>query len=132
MAPVVIGDDKRSEPKPERAQHDSDVYGAVYMNDLARLMRFSESKTTYPVGAAIVREKLLTATSETPEVVAAMLKREKGFNPAANDWEFIIFNADLTKIKQRQKTGACQRCHASITYQDFVFRDPTGFFIIPQ
>ena len=129
MAPVVIGDDKRSESKPQRAQHDSNVYGAVYMNDLARLTALGQS---YPAGAAIVREKLLTATSETPEIVAAMIKREKGFNPPADDWEFLVFNGSMSKIKKRQKTGACQRCHASAKNRDHVFRGPDAFFIIPQ
>jgi hypothetical protein len=101
------------------------------MNDLARVTARGESKTTYPVGAAIVREKLLTAASDTPEIVAAMIKREKGFNPAANDWEFLVINGSMTKIKKRQKTGACQQCHASEKQADFVFHSPQ-FFLVPQ
>ena len=52
-----------------------------------------------------------------------MIKREKGFNPAANDWEFLLVNGDSTKITKRQKTGDCQQCHASRTSRDFIMSD---------
>ena len=132
MTPVVIVDDKQPKSEPQHAQHDSNVYGAVYMNDLARLTTLGESKANYPVGAAIVREKLLTATSETPEIIAAMIKREKGFNPAANDWEFLVINGSMTKIKKRQKTGECQLCHAAEKDKDYVFRAQNSAFTISQ
>ena len=101
------------------------------MNELARITALDESRTIYPVGAAIVREKLLTATSDAPEIVAAMIKREKGFNPAANDWEFLVINGSINKIKKRQKTGACQQCHTSEKPRDFVHRVQSPF-VIPQ
>ena len=67
-----------------------------------------------------MREKLKTEAGP-PELLTAMIKREKGFNPAANDWEFLLISGDATKIKKREKTGACQRCHASASAKDFVF-----------
>ena len=91
------------------------------MNEVARLGSLPIEKPFYPVGAVIVREKLLTATSDTPDLLAAMIKREKGFNPAANDWEFMVINGSMTKIKKRQKTGDCQQCHSSEKDRDFVF-----------
>ena len=92
------------------------------MNEPARLATLANEHPVYPVGAVIVREKLLTATSTTPEVLAAMIKRDKGFNPAANDWEFLVLNSDATKVQKREKTGSCQQCHASERDKDFVFR----------
>ena len=74
----------------------------------------------YAEGAVIVREKLRTEAG-SPELLTAMIKREKGFNPAANDWEFLLLSGDAKKIKKREKTGACQRCHASVSAKDFVF-----------
>ena len=67
-----------------------------------------------------MREKLETEAG-SPELVTAMIKRKKGFNPAANDWEFLLLSGDATKIKKREKTGACQHCHASVSAKDFVF-----------
>lgn len=67
-----------------------------------------------------MREKLETEAG-SPEVLTAMIKRTKGFNPAANDWEFLVISGDAKKIKQREKTGACQSCHESASAKDFVF-----------
>jgi hypothetical protein len=68
----------------------------------------------------IVREKLKTEAG-SPELLTAMIKRTRGFNPAANDWEFLILSGDAKKIKQREKTGACLSCHESVSAKDFVF-----------
>lgn len=68
----------------------------------------------------IVREKLETEAG-SPELLTAMIKRKKGFNPAANDWEFLVVSGDATKITKREKTGACQSCHQSVSAKDFVF-----------
>ena len=67
-----------------------------------------------------MREKLETEL-EPPELLTAMIKRKKGFNPAANDWEFLVISGDASKIKKREKTGECQSCHASVSEKDFVF-----------
>lgn len=53
-----------------------------------------------------------------------MVKREKGFNSKANDWEFLTVTGDLKKIEKREKEGKCQQCHASEAKNDFVFRYP--------
>ena len=68
----------------------------------------------------IVREKLETEAG-SPELLTAMIKRKKGFNPAANDWEFLLISGDATKIKKRERIGACQGCHESVSGKDFVF-----------
>lgn len=68
----------------------------------------------------IVREKLETEAG-SPEVLTVMIKRKKGFNPEANDWEFLLISGDTTKIKKREKTGDCESCHGRVSAKDFVF-----------
>ena len=68
----------------------------------------------------IVREKLETEAG-APEILTAMIKRKEGFNPEANDWEFLVISGDATKIRKREKTGDCQSCHSSVSRKDFVF-----------
>lgn len=68
----------------------------------------------------IVREKLETEAG-SPELLTAMIKRKKGFNPAANDWEFLVLSGDAKQIRKREKTGDCQSCHKSASAKDFVF-----------
>jgi hypothetical protein len=96
------------------------LFGAVYLNDIARNVLTQSEPLVYPEGAVIVREKLETEAA-SPELLTAMIKRKKGFNPAANDWEFLVLSGDATKINKREKTGACQSCHQSASAKDFVF-----------
>ena len=72
----------------------------------------------------IVREKLLTTNAAGADVLVVMVKREKNFNPKANDWEFLTVSGDMKKIEKREKEGKCQKCHASEAKNDFVFRYP--------
>lgn len=98
-------------------------FGVVYANDLAREAMTVAPANAFPRGAIIVREKLASANSQTPELLAVMMKREKGFNPAANDWEFLILDGSATRIERRERKGECQHCHSSQKKKDFVFRD---------
>jgi hypothetical protein len=82
----------------------------------------SEKIPNFPKGSVIVREKLLQATDQAPELLTVMVKREKGFNPAGGDWEFLVMNGAATKIQSRETVGSCQACHAKQKDQDFIFR----------
>ena len=108
------------------------MFGAVYLNDIARAVLTQSEPLVYPEGAVIVREKL-ESEAGSPELLTAMIKRKKGFNPAANDWEFLVINGDATKIKRREKTGECQSCHRSVSAKDFVFDNylPVSITVLP-
>ena len=122
-----VGDVKKrlqeEKKQAERKEVHDLVFGNVYMNDLARGAKFQAGTISYPEGAVIVRERLKTADSPAAELLAVMIKREYGFNRAASDWEFLLVNGEVTKIKKRQKTGDCQSCHAPRSSQDFVMSD---------
>jgi hypothetical protein len=100
------------------------TFGFAYVNEIARESMLSKGTTKFPIGSIMVREKLLTPTAPSPEVLVVMVKREKGFNPKANDWEFLTVNGDMKKIEKREKEGKCRTCHASEASNDFVFRYP--------
>ena len=104
------------------AEHNASTYGVVYVNDLGRASMFGKA-ASLPPGAMIVREKLSSSSATKPDLLAVMIKRAKGFNPMANDWEFLVVTGDGKKIERREKTGACQECHASEAKNDLVFRD---------
>lgn len=78
-------------------------------------------RETFKPGAIIVREKLKTPDTATPQLLAVMIKREPGFNPAAADWDFLVLNGAGTKIRKREKKGVCFDCHKS--QRDFVYGD---------
>lgn len=112
------------------------IFGEVYVNEIGRDVMMKAKTSSFPIGTIILREKipaiidLYEVKNESkevkdnrkPELLAVMVKREKGFNPENNDWEFLVLEGDASKIRQREKTGSCQACHAQQKENDFVFR----------
>jgi Cytochrome P460 len=94
------------------------LFGVIYANDIALEDMNAQPRLNFRTGAIIVREKLSKPDSP-PKLLAAMIKREPGFNPVANDWEFLVLNGPATKIRNRSKKGACFECHKS--QHDFVY-----------
>lgn len=99
-------------------------FGVVYVNSLGRDAARANPPTTFPIGSVIVREKLAKADDKQPQLLAVMIKRARGFNPAANDWEFLVVDGAGTKISARQKSGSCLECHVSQKARDFVYAQP--------
>lgn len=112
---------RRPEPKRDK-DHDPDStsFGVVYVSEVGRPAMASASGS-FPVGSIIVREKL-PRVDAAPELLAVMVKRERGFNPKSGDWEFLVMDGSGSAVKERQKSGSCQECHASQKSADFVFR----------
>ena len=113
-------------PQKNKATHGdgSTSFGVIYGNPLAHEAASAEPPIRYPLGSILVREKLAKADDAQPQLLVVMIKRARGFNPAANDWEFLTVNGTITKIKERQKRGSCLNCHASQKERDFVYPVP--------
>ena len=117
----------RSEPTPKKnktAHEDDSSFGAVYVNSLARSAMQEDLLLRFPQGSVIVREKLDKADDAQPQLLTVMIKRARGFNPEANDWEFLAVDGSMTKILERQKKGSCLGCHISQRDRDFVYPPP--------
>lgn len=111
---------KSKEPKNPHEKNGM-TFGVVYANDLAKA-EIEKDKPNFPVGSIIVREKHLSAESEMPETVIAMVKREKGFSKKTGDWEFFTFSGADLKMQTRETRGDCANCHAQVEKTDWVFR----------
>jgi hypothetical protein len=111
--------DKGSEDKKSHEAGRS--FGVVYVNSIARETMSAGPPGEFPRGSIIVREKLATTDNTKPQLLAAMIKRARGFNPAANDWEFLVIDGAMTKVRMRQKKGACLNCHVSQKARDYVY-----------
>jgi hypothetical protein len=81
----------------------------------------SAEKPKFPVGSIIVREKFLRKEDPKPELLATMIKRRPGFSRATNDWEYVVLDGEGIKVRNRQKKGECNDCHASQRARDFVY-----------
>jgi hypothetical protein len=112
-----------STPKKNKTTHEDggNSFGVVYVNSLAREFVSTAPYVQFPLGAIIVREKLAKADDAQPQLLAVMIKRVRGFNPKANDWEFLMLDGATNKILERQKKGSCLDCHASQKQRDFVY-----------
>lgn len=113
---------ERSEKTPENP-HEKGIktFARYYANELAQAEIYKDAPQ-FPTGAMIVREKLLNENDATPELVALMIKREKGFSRKTGDWEYAVVAGDLNKTQKREKTGSCSKCHAAAAGTDFVFK----------
>jgi len=109
--------------KPQKNPHEkgNQTFARYFANDLANAEIYKD-KPQFPTGAIIVREKLLNADDTKPELVTVMVKREKGFSKKTGDWEYLVVEGTLDKIKQREKVGSCSKCHANAESTDFVFK----------
>ena len=124
-----IGFDPNSVPpkKEKKSTHDgASAFGVFYANELAREALTGGHSARFPTGSIIVREKLSKPDDARPQLLAVMVKRAAGFNPKGGDWEFLVIDGALTKIRERQKQGSCLDCHASQRERDFVFTLPAS------
>jgi Cytochrome P460 len=76
---------------------------------------------SFPVGTVIVKEKLPDPKSKSPVLLTAMRKREKGYNPACFDWEFLALDGSGKEIKEQGKIERCQSCHTKETQTNGIF-----------
>jgi hypothetical protein len=81
----------------------------------------------YPVGTIIAKQSRL-ADGSLVGVATAMVKRAKGYNAAAGDWEWFMLDPKTGAIvqnpkgeAQRGKIGFCIACHADAEGQDYAF-----------
>ena len=121
---VFSGRPARVPQKQATHEGGGDSFGVAYANDLARSALNSEPPIKFPTGSIIVRQKLIHEGDDQPSMLTVMIKRKRGFNKAANDWEFLAVQGDAVKIIERQKKGSCLDCHSSQRDHDFVYPPP--------
>src|SRR5689334_14810417 len=110
-----------SAPNPN-GPHGPDKYITVYVNEIGRHAMMEEKTPQFPQGSVIVKEKLTTAKSATPELLTVMVKREAGYNPDSGDWEYMVFDGSGKSVQARGKLENCQACHKMDQDTDYVSR----------
>lgn len=98
-------------------------YFNVYVNPLGKKAMLTAKNPRFPVGSIIVKEKLPSEKSHSPELLTVMIKRKKGYDRAHGDWEYLVTNGKGTKIQECGKMETCQSCHASQKTTDYVYRN---------
>lgn len=124
---IPLGEDGSLRHKPNTADGSPHIekYAVVYVNDIAVKPMFGEGPPVFPVGSVIVKEKLPTRESTTPELLTVMIKREKGFNPGNGDWQYLVADGDARGIRQRDNVENCRQCHETRKHNGYVFQTYT-------
>jgi len=107
----------QQEPSPHLSK-----YISVFVNPVAREEMMTKGSPKFPIGSMIVKQKLGSADSTTPELLTAMIKRGPGYNPESGDWEYLVLDGIASKIIEQGKLKECSGCHRSYKHSDFVTR----------
>jgi len=63
---------------------------------------------------------------KSPTAVAAMVKRDAGYDSAHGDWEYVYTTLGEKPETQRGKLDTCITCHRIRAGQDYLFRTYFG------
>lgn len=107
-------------PQPPSSPHDK--YITVYVNEIGRHAMMEEKAPHFPQGSVIVKEKLTTPKSDTPELLTVMIKRAHGYNPESGDWEYVVLDGEGRSVQARGKLENCQSCHLMDKNTNYVSR----------
>ena len=107
----------------DAADPHKDKFITVYVNELGRKAMMHEMKPSFPKGSVIVKEKLPSQESNSPELLTVMIKREQGYNTENGDWEYMALDGDGKEVRARGKLEKCQACHQTAKYGDYVYRN---------
>ena len=99
-----------------------DKYVSVYVNETGRQAMLAERFPEFPLGSMIVKEKLASQSSQSPELLTAMVKREEGYNPESGDWEYLVLDGSATSVIERGELESCRNCHLAYAGTDYVTR----------
>ncbi len=102
----------------EQSPHDFS-YIHVYMN-VPGINALKTGMTNYPVGTIVMKEKKRNPDQVIPSLFTGMIKREKGYNPEAGDWEFFAANGKGDLIVARGKISSCLDCHSRHQKTDYL------------
>jgi hypothetical protein len=94
----------------------------VYVNDIGRAAMMEQKLPHFPQGSIVVKEKLATIASTSPELLTVMRKREPGYDPEQGDWEYMVFDGSAKVLQASGKLEKCQACHLLQKSLDYVSR----------
>lgn len=98
----------------------------VWVNRVGVAAMRSKGVPAFPVGSMIVKEKFpRTAASlktASPELLTAMVKRERGFDSKNGDWQYFVLKGDASKGTEKG-LAYCADCHRQNAKNGYVFRN---------
>jgi hypothetical protein len=118
--------------KMEEGNPHRDKFIIVYVNEVGTHAMMKEKNPRFPQGSIIVKEKLSSKDSSSPELLTVMIKREAGYNPLNGDWEYMSLDGVGKEVQARGKLESCQACHMMVKDNDYVSRNYLPYNIWKQ
>jgi hypothetical protein len=88
----------------------------------ATMTHLKEGRPPYPVGTTVVKVKWWNEADKAPTAVAAMIKREAGYDPDHGDWEYVYTTLGAKPETQRGNLESCIQCHRIKKEEDYLCR----------
>jgi len=99
-----------------------DKFVVVFVNGIGKLAMMEQKTPIVPEGSVIVKEKLTTKDSSSPELLTVMRKREAGYDPDKGNWEYMVFDGAGQTLQASGKLENCQGCHIQHRATDYISR----------
>ena len=99
-----------------------DKFVVVFVNGIGKLAMMEQKTPIFPEGSVIVKEKLTTKDSASPELLTVMRKREAGYDPDKGNWEYMVFDGAGQTLQASGKLENCQGCHIQHRATDYISR----------
>ena len=102
-------------------------WGNVYVNRIADKYKENKYISSFDKGSVIVKESFVFDINGTISVgpLFYMMKMEKRFNKASNDWKFVEVDLDGTHVETVRSNPAatqnCIGCHGKRSNSDFLY-----------
>jgi len=102
-------------------------WGNVYVNRIANKYKENKYISNFDKGSVIVKESFVFDINGTISVgpLFYMMKMEKRFNKASNDWKFVEVDLDGTHVETVRSNPAatqnCIGCHGKRSNSDFLY-----------
>lgn len=99
-----------------------DKFVVVFVNGIGKAAMMEQKLPNFPEGSVIVKEKLPTKDSMSPELLTVMRKREPGYDPDKGNWEYMVFDGAGQTLQASGKLENCQGCHIQHRATDYISR----------
>jgi hypothetical protein len=96
----------------------------IYVNNLGRAVTLGSRSFPYPTGTIFVKETFMNEGGEKGMLgsLTIMIKRGSGYDPANNNWEYMMVSPD-NEVMRQGKVEGCIGCHTVVADTDYVFNN---------
>jgi hypothetical protein len=106
---------------PHDPKYPSKAFCHVYVSPAAKETMLS-GKGTYPEGSLVIKAKLASAESPTPELFTVMQKMPAGYDPQHGDWKYVVVDGSTFRQLASGRIDSCKSCHDQYAETDYVTR----------